>query len=80
MKNIEKRLAYIEQALKSKETLQRPDIPLDQIIQKLGFDPALVRQEAKENNSSIAEVTCRHLGMEVREFMRLLKERVSLHS
>ena len=79
MKNLNNRLAKIEQALWSKEAsmVRKPDVTIDQVLEKLGLNPVLIRQEAQDHNCSLAEVVYPHLGVGMNEFKRLLKERVS---
>jgi hypothetical protein len=55
---------------------QLPDT--DQFIRHFGLDPVAVRDAAINDHSSIAEVICKMIGIEPREFVRLLKERANL--
>lgn len=50
----------------------------DQCIRHLGLDPVAVRESARNTGRSIVEVICEMIGIEPREFVRLLKERANL--
>jgi len=55
---------------------QLPDI--DQCIRHLGLDPVVVRESAQNTGRSIVEVICEKIGIEPREFQRLLREKINL--
>ena len=47
------------------------------LCNNVGLEPSVVRQEAHDTNNSLIGVLCKYMGLEVREFDRLLMERRS---
>ena len=76
--NMEKRVEKLERRTDKLLENREPSVTGDQVLEKLGLDPALVRQEAHDSNCSVVEVVCRYLGLEMREFKRILRERANL--
>jgi len=76
--SLENRLNRLE--LKMKQYLPVTAIPYntDNCITKMGFEPAAVREAARRAGSSLAMVVSEMLGVEPREFVRLLKEKANL--
>jgi len=54
---------------------QEPPFDIDQFIIHLGLDPTAARESAQSTGSSIAVAVSAMLGIEPREFARLLKEK-----
>ena len=50
----------------------------DAFIKHLGLDLPAARALARSSGKSIIEVTCEMIGIEPREFQRLLKEKINL--
>jgi hypothetical protein len=72
---LERRLRQLEASLKCQDTKYEPDISTDGIIRKLGLDPNIVRDTAKANGQSLAEVAAGELGMSYEDFQKALKLR-----
>ena len=51
---------------------------IDRCIVHLGLDPAAVRESARRTGSSLAVAISVKLGIEPKEFARLLKEKTNL--
>jgi len=74
---LEKRLTELEATVRGKTTEPAPDIPsLDDIIQKLGFDPVAVRATAAENGQSIVEAIAGEMGISSQDLNADLKKRI----
>ncbi len=69
------RKAYWHQFFAEQE--QRSEAVFKKLCNSVGLEPSAVRQEAYDTNNSPIGVLCQYMGIEVREFKRLLKERVS---
>jgi len=50
----------------------------DGYVSRLGLEPAAVRELAQSKGRSLIEAMCEMLGIEVREFMRQLREKMGL--
>lgn len=76
--SLENRLKQLESKMRLANLMneQLPDI--DQCIIHLGLDPVVVRESAQNTGTSIVEVICEKIGVEPREFQRLLKEKANL--
>lgn len=72
---LERRLRQLEASLKCQDTKHEPDISIDSIIRKLGLDPDVVRDTARANGQSLAEVTAGELSMSYGEFQKALRLR-----
>ena len=58
--------------------LQERSYDPDECIRHMGLDPTVVHTTAQDSGKSIVEVISGMLGIEPREFMRLLKEKANL--
>ena len=75
---LEARLKQLELKISSKNILLEHSFDTDTCITHLGLDPAAVRESARRTGSSLAVSISVMLGIEPREFVRLLKEKVNL--
>jgi deoxyadenosine/deoxycytidine kinase len=76
--SLENRLKQLESILRSRETMLGRSVSTDDVIRHMGLDPVAVRESARNTGRSIVEIMCEMLGIEPREFVRLLKERTNL--
>jgi hypothetical protein len=76
--SLENRLKQLESKIKLATTMTEQPLDTDQCIRHLGLDPVAVRDAARNNHCSIVETMCEMLGIEPREFVRLLKEKINL--
>ena len=77
---LEARLKQLESILSSRKTMFDHSVGTDDVIKHMGFDPVAVRESARSTDKSIVEIICETIGMEPREFQRLLKEKINLTS
>jgi hypothetical protein len=75
---LDARLKQLESILSSRETMPGHSVRSDDVIRHMGFDPVAVRESAHSTGKSIVEVICGNIGVEPREFQRLLKEKINL--
>ena len=76
--SLENRLKQLESILSSRETMLGQSVSTDDVIRHMGLDPVAVREFARNTGRSIIEVICEKIGIEPREFQRLLKEKINL--
>ena len=76
--SLENRLKQLESKIRLANSMaeQLPDT--DQCIRHLGLDPVAVRDSAHSTGKSVVEVVCEKIGIEPREFQRLLREKINL--
>jgi hypothetical protein len=72
------RLKQLESILNSRKTMLDHSVGTDDVIRHMGFDPVAVRESARNTGRSIVEVICEKIGIEPREFQRLLREKINL--
>ena len=75
---LEARLNQFESILSSRKTMFDHAIGTDDVIRHMGFDPVATREAAHVTGKSVVEIICEKIGMEPREFQRLLKEKINL--
>ena len=73
---LEHRITRLEGNLKGQEAIRESDISTDSLISKLGLDPDTVRDTARANGQSLAEVVTDELDMSYGEFQKALRLRV----
>jgi len=76
--NLENRLNRLELKIKQSLPVMLAPFNTDESITKMGFEPAAVREAARRAGSSLAGIVSEMLGVEPREFVRLLKEKANL--
>ena len=76
--NLENRLRQLESKIKLTNYGPEKPFDIDQYMTRLGLDPMAVRESARSTGKSIVEAMCGMLGIEPREFIRLLKEKANL--
>jgi hypothetical protein len=76
--NLEGRIIRLELKMKPAVPEMRAPLNTDDCILKLGLDPVAIRESARRAGSSLAMVVSEMLGVEPREFLRLLKEKANL--
>ena len=75
---LESRLKQLELKMKlTNRGLEQP-FDIDQYMTHLGLDPMAARESARSMGKSIVEAMCGIIGIEPREFIRLLKEKANL--
>ena len=76
--NLENRLRQLESKIKlTNHELEQP-FDIGQYMTHLGLDPKAVRESARSAGESMVQAMCGMLGIEPREFIRLLKEKANL--
>ena len=75
---LEDRLKQLESKVSSRNILLEHSFDPDECIAHLGLDPAAVRESSHTIGKSVVEIICGMIGIEPREFVRLLKEKVNL--
>ena len=75
---LEARLKQLESILSFRKTMIDHSVGTDDVIKHIGFDPVAVRESARNTGRSIVEVICEKIGIEPREFQRLLREKINL--
>ena len=75
---LEARLKQLESRLSSRGILLERSYDPDECITHLGLDPVAVREAVQSTGSSIVVAVSAMLGIEPREFARLLKEKAKL--
>jgi hypothetical protein len=76
--SLENRLKQLESKMSLVNSMMEQPLDTDQWIRHLGLDPVAVRDAARNNHSSIVESISVMLGIEPREFARLLNQKVNL--
>ena len=76
--NLENRLRQLESKIKLTNYGPEQPFDIDRFMTRLGLDPMAVRESARSAGKSIVEAMCGMLGIEPREFIRLLKEKANL--
>ncbi len=76
--SLDVRLKQLESVLSSRKTMLDHSVSTDDVIKHLGFDPATVRESAHSTGKSVVEVICEMIGIEPREFQRILREKINL--
>lgn len=72
------RLRQIELKIRPMNTVQEHLLDIDQCISHMGFDPAALRESAHNTGKSVVETMCEIIGIEPREFLRILREKANL--
>jgi len=75
---LEARLKQLESRISSRKTMFVSSVSTDDVIRHMGFDPVAVRESAHSTRKSVVEIICEMIGIEPREFHRLLKEKINL--
>jgi len=75
---LDARLKQLELTLSSRNMLLDHSYDPDDLIKHLGLDPVAVRESARNTGRSIFEVICEMIGIEPREFLRILREKANL--
>jgi hypothetical protein len=75
---LDARLKQLESILSSRGTMLGHSVSTDDVIRHMGFDPVAVQESARITGKSVVEVICGNIGIEPREFQRLLKEKINL--
>ena len=75
---LEARLKQLESILSSRKTMFEHSVGIDDATRHMGFDPVEVLESAHSTGKSVVEVICEKIGIEPREFPRLLKEKINL--
>ena len=75
---LEGRLRQLESKMRSSNPLLEHSINTDEVIRHLGFDPAALRESAHNTGKSVVETMCEIIGIEPREFERILREKAKL--
>ena len=76
--SLDVRLKQLESILSSRKTMLDHSVSTDDVIKHLGFDPVAVRESAHSTGKSVVEVICEMIGIEPREFQRILREKINL--
>ena len=76
--SLENRLNRLELKMKSSLSVMAVPYNTDDCITKMGLEPAAVREVARRAGISLAGIVSEMLGVEPREFVRLLKEKANL--
>jgi hypothetical protein len=76
--SLDVRLKQLESILSSRKTMLDHSVSTDDAIRHMGLDPAAVRESARNTGSSLAVAISTMLGLEPREFARLIKEKANL--
>jgi hypothetical protein len=76
--SLENRLKHLELKIRLANSMAEKLPDTDQCIRHLGLDPVAVRASARTTGRSIVEIICEKIGIEPREFQRLLKEKTNL--
>ena len=74
----EGRLKQLESRFSSRNILLEHSYDPDGVIKHLGLDPVAVRESVRNEGKSVVEVICEKIGIEPREFQRLLREKANL--
>jgi hypothetical protein len=72
------RLKQLESKIRPAEPLEEPHFSFDEYVPRLGLEPAAVRELARSKGSSLIQAMCEMLGIEVRDFMHELREKMGL--
>jgi len=75
---LETRLKQLESMLSSRKIMLGHSVGSDDVIRHMGFDPVALRESAHTTGKSVVEVICEMIGIEPREFQRLLREKINL--
>ena len=76
--SLENRLRQLESKIKlTNHGLEQP-FDIDQYMTRVGLNPMAVRESARSAGKSIFEAMCGMIGIEPREFIRLLREKANL--
>ncbi len=75
---LEGRLRQLESKMRSRRTIVGHSVGADEVIRHLGFDPAALRESAHHTGKSVVETMCEIIGIETREFARMLREKTKL--
>ena len=75
---LETRLKQLESMLSSRKLIFENSVGTDDVIKHMGFDPVAVRESARNTGKSVVEIICEKIGVEPREFQRLLREKINL--
>ena len=76
--SLDVRLKQLELILSSRKIMLGYSVGTDDVIRHMGFDPVAVRELARNTGRSIVEVICEKIGIEPREFQRILREKANL--
>jgi len=76
--SLENRLKQLESKIRLANSMAEKLPDTDQCIRHLGLDPVSVRASAHSTGKSVVEVICEKIGIEPREFQRLLREKINL--
>ena len=76
--SLDVRLKQLESILSSRKTMLDHSVSTDDVIKHMGFDPVAVRESARNEGKSVVEVICEMIGIEPREFQRILREKINL--
>jgi len=75
---LETRLKQLESMSSSRKIMLGHSVGSDDVIRHMGFDPVALRESAHTTGKSVVEVICEMIGIEPREFQRLLREKINL--
>ena len=75
---LEARLKQLESILSSRKTMFVSWVSTDDVIRHMGLDPVAARESAHATGKSVVEIICEKIGVEPREFQRLLREKINL--
>ena len=76
---LEGRLRQLESKMRSRRTIcWDMRVGGDEVIRHLGLDPAALRESAHHTGKSVVETMCEIIGIEPREFARMLREKTKL--
>ena len=76
--SLDVRLKQLELILSSRKIMLGYSVGTDDVIRHMGFDPVATREAAHVTGKSVVEIICEMIGIEPREFQRLLKEKINL--
>ena len=76
--SLDVRLKQLESIISSRKTMLDHSVTTDDALRHMGFDPLAVRESARNTGRSIVEVICEMIGIEPREFQRILREKINL--
>lgn len=76
--SLENRLKQLESKMSARNILLKQSYDPDAFIKHLGLDLPAARALARSSGKSIVEVTCEMIGIEPREFQRMLREKANL--
>ena len=75
---LEGRLKQLESRFNSRNILLEHSYDPDGVIKHLGFDPVALRESAHNTGKSVVETMCEIIGIEPREFERMLRGKAKL--